>query len=152
MFKDADDPIGHFRDISTFGGCIAGPAAALENMRILEDEKLVENAAEVGAHLIGRLEELMDEAPLDRRRPRQGPLRGGRAGGRPRRPRSRSPRRRCRASSPTAWRTACIIGSTNRSVPGRNNTLLFAPALISTRDDMDRVVEAVDAAIGRVLG
>jgi hypothetical protein len=34
MFKDdATDPLNYFRDISTFGGCTAGPAAALENMR-----------------------------------------------------------------------------------------------------------------------
>ncbi|MDP4033566.1 MAG: aminotransferase class III-fold pyridoxal phosphate-dependent enzyme, partial [Pseudorhodobacter sp.] len=34
MFKDdAADPMSYFRDISTFGGCTAGPAAALENMR-----------------------------------------------------------------------------------------------------------------------
>jgi taurine-pyruvate aminotransferase len=39
MFKDdADDPMNYFRDISTFGGCTAGPAAALENMAIIEDE------------------------------------------------------------------------------------------------------------------
>jgi hypothetical protein len=34
MFKDdPSDPMSYFRDISTFGGCTAGPAAALENMR-----------------------------------------------------------------------------------------------------------------------
>mgnify|MGYP000881296421 CR=1 FL=1 len=32
MFKDdASDPMSYFRDISTFGGCTAGPVAALEN-------------------------------------------------------------------------------------------------------------------------
>ena len=40
MFKDdSSDPMNYFRDISTFGGCTAGPAAALENMRIIEDEE-----------------------------------------------------------------------------------------------------------------
>jgi taurine-pyruvate aminotransferase len=44
MFKDdAGDPLGYFRDISTFGGCTGGPAAALENMRIIEEEGLLEN-------------------------------------------------------------------------------------------------------------
>jgi taurine-pyruvate aminotransferase len=39
MFKDdAADTLSYFRDISTFGGCTAGPAAALENMRIIEDD------------------------------------------------------------------------------------------------------------------
>ena len=44
MFKDdATDPLNYFRDISTFGGCTAGPAAALENMAIIEEEGLLEH-------------------------------------------------------------------------------------------------------------
>jgi taurine-pyruvate aminotransferase len=45
-----------------------------------------------------------------------------------------------------------IIGATNKSLPGFNNTLLFAPALIATPDDIDHVTDAVDQAITRVLG
>jgi taurine-pyruvate aminotransferase len=45
-----------------------------------------------------------------------------------------------------------IIGATNRSVPGFNNTLLFAPALIATKDDIDEITGAVDKALTRVLG
>ena len=44
-----------------------------------------------------------------------------------------------------------IIGATNRSVPGRNNTLCFSPALIATKDDIDQIVSAVDGALGRVF-
>ncbi|NRA99531.1 MAG: aminotransferase class III-fold pyridoxal phosphate-dependent enzyme, partial [Rhodobacteraceae bacterium] len=44
-----------------------------------------------------------------------------------------------------------IIGATNRSVPGFNNTLCFSPALISTPDDIDQITDAVDAALGRVF-
>jgi taurine-pyruvate aminotransferase len=44
-----------------------------------------------------------------------------------------------------------IIGASNRSMPGFNNTLLFAPALIATKDDLDQVVDAVDRAIVTVL-
>jgi taurine-pyruvate aminotransferase len=45
-----------------------------------------------------------------------------------------------------------IIGATNRSVPGHNNTLCFSPALIATKDDIDNILEAVDGALGRVFG
>jgi taurine-pyruvate aminotransferase len=45
-----------------------------------------------------------------------------------------------------------IIGMTNRSVPGYNNTLCFSPALISTKDDIDQITQAVDGALGRVFG
>jgi taurine-pyruvate aminotransferase len=45
-----------------------------------------------------------------------------------------------------------IIGATNRSVPGKNNTLCFSPALISTADDIDHLTDAVDQALTRVFG
>jgi taurine-pyruvate aminotransferase len=45
-----------------------------------------------------------------------------------------------------------IIGATNRSIPGRNNTLCFSPALIATADDIDHITDAVDQALGRVFG
>jgi Adenosylmethionine-8-amino-7-oxononanoate aminotransferase len=44
-----------------------------------------------------------------------------------------------------------IIGATNRSLPGKNNTLCFSPALIAKKDDIDQIVEAVDGALGRVF-
>jgi taurine-pyruvate aminotransferase len=44
-----------------------------------------------------------------------------------------------------------IIGATNRSLPGFNNTLLFAPALIATADDIDAITNAVDKALTKVF-
>ena len=45
-----------------------------------------------------------------------------------------------------------IIGATNRSVPGFNNTLCYAPALIATRDDIDQIIDATDNALTKVFG
>ena len=45
-----------------------------------------------------------------------------------------------------------IIGATNRSVPGFNNTLCFSPALIATADDIDEITQAVDKALTKVFG
>ena len=45
-----------------------------------------------------------------------------------------------------------IIGATNRSLPGLNNTLCFSPALIATRDDIDAITESVDIALAKVFG
>ncbi|MFP5509066.1 MAG: aspartate aminotransferase family protein, partial [Alphaproteobacteria bacterium] len=62
MFKDdATDPLNYFRDISTFGGCTAGPAAALENMAIIEEEGLLENTTRMGHYMLDRLAELKDK-------------------------------------------------------------------------------------------
>ncbi|MEL6745885.1 MAG: aminotransferase class III-fold pyridoxal phosphate-dependent enzyme, partial [Pseudomonadota bacterium] len=54
------DHMSYFRDISTFGGCTAGPAAALENMRILEDENLLENCAAMGDYMVEQLSVLAE--------------------------------------------------------------------------------------------
>jgi taurine-pyruvate aminotransferase len=45
-----------------------------------------------------------------------------------------------------------IIGATNRSFPGFNNTLCLSPALICTAEDIDLITEAVDQALTRVFG
>jgi taurine-pyruvate aminotransferase len=45
-----------------------------------------------------------------------------------------------------------IIGATNRSLPGLNNTLCFSPALIATPDDIDAITESVDTALTKVFG
>ena len=44
-----------------------------------------------------------------------------------------------------------MIGVTNRSLAGFNNTLCLSPALICTKSDLDEVVESIDGAITRVL-
>ena len=45
-----------------------------------------------------------------------------------------------------------IIGATNRSLPGLNNTLCFSPALIATPDDIDAITESVDTALNKIFG
>ena len=62
LFKESPDDVeDYFRDISTFGGCTAGPAAALENIRIIEEEGLVENSAFIGEYMLGRLRDLQSK-------------------------------------------------------------------------------------------
>jgi taurine-pyruvate aminotransferase len=53
--------MNYFRDISTFGGCTAGPAAALENMAIIEDEDLLENTTAMGERMMDNLRALQDK-------------------------------------------------------------------------------------------
>jgi taurine-pyruvate aminotransferase len=45
-----------------------------------------------------------------------------------------------------------IIGATNRSIPGLNNTLCLSPALICTADDIDEITGAIDNALTKVFG
>ncbi len=152
MFKDQpDDPLNYFRDISTFGGCTAGPAAALENMRIIEDEALLSNTDAMGARMMDNLHALMDKHRVI------GDVRGkglfcGAELVVDRETREPVAEKLAQAVTADCMAQGVIVGVTNRSVPGRNNTLCFSPALIATSDDIDQITEAVDGALGRVFG
>jgi len=60
--------------------------------------------------------------------------------------------RQAQAVTADCMANGVIIGVTNRSVPGFNNTLCLSPALICTQADLDAIVAAIDAALGRVFG
>ncbi|MEM9032677.1 MAG: aminotransferase class III-fold pyridoxal phosphate-dependent enzyme, partial [Pseudomonadota bacterium] len=151
MFKaNADDPMDYFRDISTFGGCTAGPAAALENMRIIEEEELLENTMAMGARLINNLQALAEKHAVI------GDVRGkglfcGAELVADRETREPMAEAKVKAVVGDCMSQGVIIGATNRSVPGFNNTLCFSPALIATADDIDAIASAVDGALHRVF-
>ncbi|NVK59013.1 MAG: aminotransferase class III-fold pyridoxal phosphate-dependent enzyme, partial [Rhodobacteraceae bacterium] len=151
LFKDdASDPMNYFRDISTFGGCTAGPAAALENMRIIEDENLLENTTRMGDYMLDRLGELMDKHAVVGDVRGKGLFLGAElVSDRD----ARTPVTEAQIGAVVAGCAAegVIIGATNRSVPGLNNVLCFAPALIATKDDIDQIVGAVDKSLAKVF-
>ncbi|MFT7593486.1 MAG: taurine-pyruvate aminotransferase [Paracoccaceae bacterium] len=152
MFKDdASDPMNYFRDISTFGGCTAGPAAALENMRIIEDENLLGNCNDMGARMMGNLQGLMEKHKV------VGDVRGkglflGAELVSDRGTKEPVTEAQMAQVSADCGAQGVIIGMSNRSIPGRNNVLCFSPALIATADDIDQITDAVDGALGRVFG
>jgi taurine-pyruvate aminotransferase len=45
-----------------------------------------------------------------------------------------------------------IIGATNRSLPGFNNTLFLSLTLIATSSDTDEITDAIDKALTKVFG
>ncbi len=151
MFKDSpDDPLSHFRDISTFGGCAAGPAAALENMRIIEDENLLDNTRAMGERLQRNLEALMEKHPV------VGQVRGkglfwGAELVADRKTREPADEKRVAAVVAECRAQGVIIGMTNRSLPGFNNTLCLSPALIATADDIDQITGAIDGALASIF-
>ena len=49
---------------STFGGNPVSASAAIEVIKIIKEEKLLENAEKVGGHLIKRLREMQDSHPM----------------------------------------------------------------------------------------
>ena len=152
MFKDApEDGLSYFRDISTFGGCTSGPAAAIENMRIIEDEKLLENTIAMGNRVLDNLTTLMDKHAVI------GDVRGkglfcGAELVADRKTKEPMDEKKVQAVAADCLAQGVIIGATNRSMPGFNNTLCLSPALISTADDIDRITDTIDRALTNVFG
>ncbi|MEL6736699.1 MAG: aminotransferase class III-fold pyridoxal phosphate-dependent enzyme, partial [Pseudomonadota bacterium] len=145
------DHMSYFRDISTFGGCTAGPAAALENMRILEDENLLENCAAMGDYMVEQLSVLAERHDVI------GDVRGaglfcGAELVADRVTKEALPEAMVQAVVADCFaNNAVVIGATNRSLAGLNNTLCFSPALICTKSDIDEIISAVDGALTRVM-
>ena len=145
FLEDPSDKYHYFRDISTYGGCTAGFAAALENLRIIEEEDLIENSRVMGAYLLDRLRELSDHKNV-------GEVRGkglfagvelvaDKA--------SKTPVSEdvMVAVVRKAADEGVLVGKTTRSVPGLNNTINMAPPLIVTKADIDELVDAVKVGI-----
>jgi taurine-pyruvate aminotransferase len=151
MFKDdPTDTMSYFRDISTFGGCTAGPAAALENMRIIEDEGLLDNTLVMGERLRSNLRGLMDKHRVI------GDVRGaglfcGAELVADRITKEPADEKKVAAVVADCMAQGVIIGMTNRSLIGLNNTLCFSPALIATADNIDHITDAVDRALIKVF-
>jgi taurine-pyruvate aminotransferase len=152
MFKDdPSDPMSYFRDISTFGGCASGPAAALENMRIIEDENLLQNTLTMGAHLMNNLHGLAEKHKVI------GDVRGkglfcGAELVSDRQTKEPADEKMVAAVVADCMAQGLIIGMTNRSLPGFNNTLCLSPALIASANDIDEITDGIDKALIKVFG
>ncbi|SMC98379.1 taurine-pyruvate aminotransferase [Desulfocicer vacuolatum DSM 3385] len=140
-----EEQTNYFRDISTYGGCTAPMAAALESTRIIEDENLVENSRKMGELLLEKLKGL---AHL----PNVGDVRGvGLFCG------LEIVLNQEDKAPPTEQQMAklmgnivaekVIVGRTNSSLPGLNTTLYFVPCLTVTEDELDTIVAAVEKGI-----
>ncbi|MEM6587395.1 MAG: aminotransferase class III-fold pyridoxal phosphate-dependent enzyme [Pseudomonadota bacterium] len=152
MFKDDDsDPLNYFRDISTFGGCTAGPAAALENMAIIEEEGLLDNTIKMGEYMLGQLGELQDKHEVIGHVRGKGLFLGAELVA-DRATKDPVDEKLAQAVVGDCMAQGVVIGVTNRSIPGFNNTLCFSPALIATKDDIDEILTALDGALTRVFG
>ena len=152
LFKDdPGDPLSYFRDISTFGGCTAGPTAALENMRIIEEENLLANTRKMGERLIGNLRALQEKHPVI------GDVRGiglfcGAELVKERTTREPAGEREVQQVVAECLAQRVIIGATSRALPGFNNTLCLSPALIATPEEIDHITGTLDLALAKVFG
>ncbi len=136
----------YFRDISTFGGCTSGPAAALENLRIIEEENLVANAASMGEYLLNRLTLLMNKHDII------GDVRGKGLFIGIELVQDRQTKQPVDESVPMQVAAFCarhgvLIGRTNRSFNEFNNTLCLSPMLTLQQEQADVIVDVLDKAL-----
>ena len=147
MFKEDPSNIdSYFRDISTFGGSTAGPAAALEVLKIIKKEKLIENINVVGDYLKNKLLELQDKHEMI------GEVRGkglfcGVELVKDRITKEPVDEKVAIAVAGHCFQNKVMIGRTNRSFETNNNVLLFSPAFICSKNDIDLIIESVDNAL-----
>ncbi|WP_439134626.1 aminotransferase family protein [Pseudomaricurvus sp.] len=146
---DGDNRMDYFRDISTFGGCTAGPAAALANLEIIEREELLKNVQVQGAYLRQKLLTLKDKHPV------VGDIRGkglfmGIELVKDRITKEPVDESVAMAVAGDCMKQGVIIGRTNRSFKEFNNTLCLSPALIATHQDIDTIVNAIDHSLERL--
>ena len=140
QFKnDPAQRMNYFRDISTFGGCTAGPAAGLKTLEILQREDLLTNVKTMGAYLQEGFEMLKREFPVI------GDVRGkGLFAGlelvADRTSKQPVPEAYAAGIVAECMKQGLLIGRTNRSFDLLNNTLCFSPALIATRADIDEMI------------
>ena len=143
--RKESERMNYFRDISTYGGCAGAMAAALETIRIIQDENLLENSRVMGAYLLEGLRSLNDM-------PLVGDVRGrGLFCGveyvkdkKTKEPITEGEMARIMGNVAAE---GVLVGRTNTSLPGNNTIMNFAPALIATKNEIDRIVAAVKVGI-----
>lgn len=147
FIADPADHEAYFRDISTFGGCLGGPTAALANIEIIEKENLLDNCTKMGDYLLEGLHALMPKHKII------GDVRGkglfagielvkDRA--------TKEPIAEPIANAVVAEGKivgGVLLGKTSRSFREFNNTLTLCPALIATKSDIDEILAGIDKAL-----
>ncbi|MEM9092049.1 MAG: aminotransferase [Cyanobacteria bacterium P01_F01_bin.53] len=144
-FLDEPGTDSHFRHITTYGGSPVCTAVGLRSIEILERENLSERAAEMGEYILGKLQRLLDH-------PNVGDVRGkglllgvelveDKV--------SKTPLASDIVASVPSYcmNQQIIIGRNTNTIPGFTNVLIMAPPLVITREEADRLTEAIYEAV-----
>ncbi len=149
FLADPADTFNYFRDISTYGGCAGSTAAALENMRIIKDEKLIERVEEMGEYFVKRLKEL-ESHPIVLEVRGRGHFAGIEL------VEDKDSKKPVAEATLLKVMGCCMsqgvmLGRMNRSVPDMNNIINFAPAYVVTKEELDRIVDTVAEGLKTIL-
>ncbi len=147
------DKLGDFSHGGTFSHHAVGTAVGLEVLRIIQEEKLVENAAVVGEYLGQKLHHTFSEHP------HIGDIRGrglfwGLELVQDRE--SKAPFHAARHLAPDIWKRAfemgLIVYYSQGCIDGVNgDVLMLGPPLIARREDVDEMVGMLETAVNAEL-
>ncbi|KAJ8606920.1 hypothetical protein CTAYLR_008628 [Chrysophaeum taylorii] len=138
--------LAHLRQINTYGGHPVACAVALKNIEIIENERLVDRAADVGDYFVKQLEEHLLPLPYVGEIRHKGLLVGVElvANKDTKEPLPETLSAKVPASCAT---DGIIVGRNGTTVPGLANVLIFAPPFVVEKPDCDLVVASLKNAI-----
>lgn len=148
-FKE-EVPNSHLRHVNTFGGNPVSCAVALKNFEIMERENLIERSEQLGKKLKDSLKRIKDH-------PWVGEIRtfGFTAGV------ELVVNRATKEPAPSAWVTkvlaeckslGLILGRNGDTAPGFANVLTICPPFITTEEEVDWMVDTLEAVLNLVRG
>ena len=148
-FRGDAGGLEHFRHINTYAGHPVATAVALRNIEIMERERLDENAATIGAHLLHKLQPLLSH-------PNVGDVRGKGLLIGVELVADRATREPIAGATLAAIVQHCaeqgvIVGRTTNTTPGHSNVLILAPPLVLAEHEADLIARTIEDAILKVL-
>jgi len=146
VLEQGSERFGPFSHGYTYSAHPIGAAAAMANLDIVEGEDLAGNARTVGAYLLDRLHEAFDSHPLVAEVRGAGLLAAVEFAADPR---ARTPFDPALKVGARVSAEALSRGLIARAMPN-GDILGFAPPLVLTRDEADRIVEIAADAVAAV--
>ncbi len=148
--QSSADKLSYFRDISTYAGCAGGPTAAIENIKIIEEENLLQNVTNMGEYIMDGLKEMLAHTNV-------GDVRGkgllcGIEFVEDKNSKTPLAEEKVIAICMDMAANGVLVGRTNRSFPGQNNIINIAPAYVVNKDQCDAILAALKNGIKTVLG
>lgn len=139
----------HFRHVNTFGGNPVSCAVALENLEIIERERLIDRAAELGERLHRRLEALIGH-------PHVGDVRGFGLIVGIEMVEDRESKLPASTDKVAKVIAACkekglLIGKNSDTVPGFGNILTLCPPFVATDNELEFIIQTVFEAFETIL-
>ena len=137
---------GPFSHGYTYSGHALAAAAGLANLAVIEKDGMIDNARDTGAYLLQRLHEAFDDHPM------VGEVRGAGLLAAVEFVADRNTKQSFEPALQVGPRMsdACLAeGLIARGMPA-GDTLGFSPPLCITRDEVDRMVEMAEMAVGKI--